>query len=63
MAAKTKHEFRVQVLLERAYGQHGSHINFRNREDTNRFIMMLEGWISREEFFNPENLQRIICQS
>jgi 2-polyprenyl-6-methoxyphenol hydroxylase-like FAD-dependent oxidoreductase len=32
-----------------------------NREDTNRFVMMLEGWISHEEFFNPENLQRIFA--
>jgi flavin-dependent dehydrogenase len=32
-----------------------------NQEDTNRFIMMLEGWISREEFFNPENLERILA--
>ena len=30
-----------------------------NQKDTNRFIMMLEGWISHEEFFNPGNLQRI----
>jgi flavin-dependent dehydrogenase len=30
-----------------------------NQEDTKRFIMALEGWISREEFFNPENLERI----
>jgi 2-polyprenyl-6-methoxyphenol hydroxylase-like FAD-dependent oxidoreductase len=32
-----------------------------NQEDTNRFIMMLEGWISHDEFFNPENLQRILA--
>jgi len=34
-----------------------------NQEDTNRFIMMLEGWISHEEFFNPENLQRIFAKA
>ena len=34
-----------------------------NQEDTNRFIMMLEGWISHEEFFNPENLQRIMAKA
>jgi hypothetical protein len=34
-----------------------------NQEDTNRFIMMLEGWISHEEFFNPENLHRILGNS
>jgi len=32
-----------------------------NQEDTNRFIMTLEGWISHEEFFNPENLERILA--
>src|SRR5215471_7408110 len=30
-----------------------------NQEDTNRFVMALEGWISNEEFFSPENLERI----
>jgi len=30
-----------------------------NQEDTNRFVMALEGWISPEEFFTPENLERI----
>jgi flavin-dependent dehydrogenase len=30
-----------------------------NQEGTKRFVMMLEGWISQEEFFNPENLERI----
>jgi len=34
-----------------------------NQEDTNRFIQMLEGWISHEEFFNPENLQRIFAKA
>ena len=34
-----------------------------NQEDTNRFIMVLEGWISPEQFFNPENLQRILLNS
>ena len=34
-----------------------------NQEDTNRFIMMLEGWISHEEFFNPENLQRMFANA
>jgi hypothetical protein len=34
-----------------------------NEEDTNRFIQMLEGWISHEEFFNAENLQRIIAKA
>ena len=31
-----------------------------NQGDTNRFVMALEGWISPEEFFNPENIQRIV---
>ena len=31
-----------------------------NQEDTERFVMALEGWISPEEFFNPENIQRIV---
>ena len=30
-----------------------------NQENTNRFIMVLEGWISPEQFFDPENLQGI----
>src|SRR5215469_2559626 len=34
-----------------------------NKEDTNRFVMALEGWISHEEFFNPENLQGIYSKS
>ena len=34
-----------------------------NQEDTNRLIMMLEGWITREEFFNSENLQRIFSNA
>jgi flavin-dependent dehydrogenase len=34
-----------------------------NQEDTNRFVQMLEGWISHEEFFNPENLQRIMAKA
>jgi flavin-dependent dehydrogenase len=34
-----------------------------NQEDTNRFIMALEGWISHEEFFSPENLQRIFANA
>ena len=32
-----------------------------NQEDTNRFIMATEGMIPREEFFNPQNLQRIFA--
>ena len=34
-----------------------------NQEDTNRFIMALEGMLPREEFFNPENLERIHAKS
>lgn len=30
-----------------------------NQDDTNRFIMAREGMIPPEEFFNPENLERI----
>jgi len=30
-----------------------------NHQDTRRFIMAREGMIPPEEFFNPENLQRI----
>jgi hypothetical protein len=25
--------------------------------------MALEGWISQEEFFNPDNLQRIVAKA
>jgi len=32
-----------------------------NQEDTNRFIMALEGWVLHEEFFNADNLQRIFA--
>jgi hypothetical protein len=31
-----------------------------NQEDTNRFIMAREGMIPPEQFFNPENIQRIL---
>jgi flavin-dependent dehydrogenase len=34
-----------------------------NQADTNRFAMAREGMIPPEEFFNPENLQRIIMQA
>ena len=34
-----------------------------NQADTNRFVMMLEGWISHEEFFDPDNLQRILANA
>jgi 2-polyprenyl-6-methoxyphenol hydroxylase-like FAD-dependent oxidoreductase len=34
-----------------------------NQEDTNRFVMALEGWISHEEFFDPENLKRIFAKA
>jgi len=34
-----------------------------NQEDTNRFVMALEGWISYEEFFAPENLNRIFANA
>jgi hypothetical protein len=30
-----------------------------NQEDTNKFFMARQGMIPREEFFNPENLQRL----
>jgi 2-polyprenyl-6-methoxyphenol hydroxylase-like FAD-dependent oxidoreductase len=33
-----------------------------NQEDTNRFIMATEGMIPREEFFNPENMRRILTR-
>jgi flavin-dependent dehydrogenase len=32
-----------------------------NHEDINRFIMATEGIIPREEFFNPENLSRVMA--
>ena len=32
-----------------------------NQEETNRFIMAREGMIPPEEFFNPENIQRILA--
>jgi len=31
-----------------------------NQDDTNSFIMAREGMIPPEEFFNPENIQRIL---
>jgi len=31
-----------------------------NQDETNRFVMALEGWIPPEEFFNPENIHRIV---
>jgi len=34
-----------------------------NQEDTNRFVMALEGWTSQEEFFDPENLKRIFANA
>ena len=34
-----------------------------NQEDTDRFVMALEGWISHDEFFNPDNLQRIFAKA
>jgi len=34
-----------------------------NQEDTNRFVMTLEGWISQEEFFNPDNLQQMSAKA
>ena len=34
-----------------------------NQEDTNRFIMALEGWIAPAQFFNPENLHRILVNA
>ena len=34
-----------------------------NQEDTNRFVMALEGWILHEEFFDPENLTRIFANA
>jgi flavin-dependent dehydrogenase len=44
-------------LLQLRLALHG------NQEDTNRFVMTLEGWISHEEFFNPDNLQRILAKA
>lgn len=32
-----------------------------NQEATNRYMMVNEGWIPPEEFFNPENLGRIMA--
>ena len=34
-----------------------------NEEDTRRFIMAREGMIPPEEFFNPENLERILVNA
>jgi len=34
-----------------------------NQEDTNRFIMAREGMVPPEEFFNPENQQRILSNA
>jgi len=34
-----------------------------NQEETNRFVMALEGWISHEEYFGPENLERIFANA
>ena len=34
-----------------------------NPEDTKRFVMALEGWISPDEFFNPDNLGRILANA
>jgi flavin-dependent dehydrogenase len=34
-----------------------------NQEETNRFVMVLEGWISHEEFLSPENLKRIFANA
>jgi flavin-dependent dehydrogenase len=34
-----------------------------NQEDTNRFVMAREGMLPREEFFNPENVQRILAKA
>jgi hypothetical protein len=32
-----------------------------NQEAINRLMMVNEGWIPQEEFFNPENLGRIMA--
>lgn len=34
-----------------------------NQEDTKRFILAREGWIPPENFFNPENLERIFVNA
>jgi flavin-dependent dehydrogenase len=34
-----------------------------NQEETNRFVMALEGWISHEEYFGPENVKRIFANA
>jgi flavin-dependent dehydrogenase len=34
-----------------------------NSEDTKRFILATQGTIPREEFFNPQNMQRIMSQA
>jgi flavin-dependent dehydrogenase len=34
-----------------------------NQEETNRFFMARQGMIPPEEFFNPENLQRLLAQA
>ena len=34
-----------------------------NQEDTKRFVMALEGLIPHDEFYNPENLQRILAHA
>jgi flavin-dependent dehydrogenase len=34
-----------------------------NQEDTKRFILAREGWIPPEEFFNPENQERILTNA
>lgn len=34
-----------------------------NQEDTKRFILAREGWIPPEEFFNPENVERILANA
>jgi len=34
-----------------------------NQEDTNRFVMALEGWIAHDEFFDPGNLTRIFAKA
>jgi flavin-dependent dehydrogenase len=34
-----------------------------NQEDTNRYFLARDGMIPREEFFNPENLQRIMARA
>jgi hypothetical protein len=34
-----------------------------NQEDTNRLIMANQGMLPPEEFFNPENIQRILAKA